>query len=55
VFPYTNGPAWTLDGDPLVIPIKTLETLKLTSTLKGRTLPPKEKRRSVVFRRAAKK
>ena len=55
VFPYTNGPAWTLDGDPLVIPIKTLETLKLTSTNKGRTLPPKEKRRSVVFRRAAKK
>jgi hypothetical protein len=51
VFPYgDNGASWTLDGAPRIVPLKTLE--KVTLTTKER-LPPKERRRTVVFRRAA--
>jgi hypothetical protein len=48
--PYTDGPAWTLDGgDPRIVPIKPLERITVNSTAK--TLPPKNTRRTVVFRR----
>lgn len=50
-FPLTDGPAWTLEGEPRVLPIKPLETLKLRGA--GKPLPPKAVRRTVVFRRQA--
>lgn len=49
VFPYTDGPGWSIDGDPRIIPIKPLERMTVTSPLKK--LPPKAARRTVVFRR----
>jgi hypothetical protein len=54
VVPYTDGPVWTLDGEPRIVPIKPLERVTLTMPMKERELkklPPREKRRSVVFRR----
>jgi hypothetical protein len=53
VFPYTDGPAWTIDGEPRVVPIKPLQRVTVTSTAKN--LPPKATRRTVVFRRQQKK
>jgi hypothetical protein len=53
VFTYTDGPDWTLDDAPRIIPIKTLQTLKLTAS-GHRLLPAKDKRRSVIFRHAVK-
>jgi hypothetical protein len=50
VFPYTDGPAWTLDGEPRIVPIKPLERVQVTASGKDK-LPPKAMRRSVVFRR----
>ena len=52
-FPYTDGPAWTIEGEPRVIPIKPLErvTVSTTTPAAARTLPPKAGRRTVVFRR----
>jgi hypothetical protein len=49
VFPYTDGPAWRVDGEPRVIPIKPLERVTVSASTK--TLPPKAQRRTVVFRR----
>lgn len=49
VFPYSDGPAWKVDGEPRVIPIEPLERITVTSTVKP--LPPKATRRTVVFRR----
>lgn len=49
VFPYTDGPAWTLEGEPRVVPIAPLERVTVTATSKA--LPPKATRRTVVFRR----
>jgi hypothetical protein len=51
-FPLTDGPAWGLDGEPRVVPIKPLERVTVTPGAKTRPLPPKAIRRSVVFRRA---
>ncbi len=49
-FPLTDGPAWTLDGPPRVVPTKPIEKVSLVSTVKG--LPSaKDKRRTVVYRR----
>lgn len=53
VFPLSDGPAWTLDGAPRIMPIKPLEKFILTSSEKH--LPPKETRRTIVFRRQQKK
>jgi hypothetical protein len=47
-FPYTDGPPWKLGDPPRVVPLETLKTVSLAATTK---LPPKEKRKSVVFRR----
>ncbi len=58
VLPLTDGPAWSLEGEPRVVPIEPLHKVTLTMPLKEweiRKLPPKEKRRSVVFRRAVAK
>jgi hypothetical protein len=49
VFPYTDGPAWSLEGEPRIVPIKPLERITVSATTK--TLPPKATRRTVVFRR----
>lgn len=49
VFPYTDGPAWTIDGEPRVVPIAPLQRVKVRSTIKP--LPSKATRRTVVFRR----
>ncbi|MBX3219225.1 MAG: hypothetical protein KF795_01825 [Labilithrix sp.] len=49
VFPYTDGPAWTLESEPRIVPVKPLERVTVTATTK--TLPPKAIRRTVVFRR----
>jgi len=50
VFPFTDGAPWSLDGgEPRIVPVKVLERVVLTTTLKP--LPPREKRRTVVFRR----
>jgi hypothetical protein len=51
VFPYTNGVPWDLGDPPVVVPIKPGETAKLTAFPLPNT--PPEKRRTVVFRRAA--
>lgn len=48
ILPYTNGAAWQVTGEPPHVPIKTLEKITLTASTK--TVPPKEKRRTVVFR-----
>lgn len=49
VIPFTDGPAWTIDGEPRIVAIRPLERVVVTGTTK--TLPPKAKRRTVVFRR----
>jgi len=51
VFPLTDGAPWTLDGPPRIAPLKPVDKVTLTTPLKP--LPPKEKRRTVVFRRQA--
>lgn len=54
-FPYTDGPSWTIDGEPRVIPIKPLERVTVTvstaTPAAARALPPMAARRTVVFRR----
>lgn len=47
--PYSDGPAWTIDGEPRVVPIRPLERVTVRATT--RALPPKATRRTVVFRR----
>lgn len=57
VFPYADDPkaAWNLTtGEPRVVAVKVLEKVKLVTTTKGK-LPSKETRRSIVYRRQAKK
>jgi len=49
-FPYSDGPAWSFDGEPRIVPIAPLARIQVTSTQK---LPPKATRRTVVFRRRA--
>ena len=57
VFPYTDGPAWTIDGEPRIIPIKPLEriTVSTATPATAKSLPPKANRRTVVFRRQTQK
>ena len=53
---YTDGPPWSVEDEPRVVPIKPLQKITLNMAMKERELrklPPKEKRRSVVFRRQA--
>jgi hypothetical protein len=57
IFPYADDPtkSWNITtGEPRIVPVKVLEKVKLVSTVKG-TLPSKDIRRSVVYRRQAKK
>jgi hypothetical protein len=57
IFPYADDAksTWTITtGEPRIVPVKTLEKVKLVSTAKG-ALPSKETRRSVVYRRHVKK
>lgn len=49
VYTLSEDGAWTLDGEPRIVPVKPLEKIVLTSTLKK--LPPKNARHTVVFRR----
>ncbi len=49
VYTLSDGAPWTLDTAPRVVPVKVLEKVVLTSTMK--TLPPKSARHTVVFRR----
>jgi hypothetical protein len=49
VYPLTDGPLWTLDGVPRIVPVKPLEKVTLSAIAK--VLPPKPSRRTVVFRR----
>jgi hypothetical protein len=49
VYTLSDGAPWTLEGAPRVVPVKPLQKIMLTSTLK--TLPPKPARHTVVFRR----
>jgi len=50
VYPLTDGPVWTLDGTPRIVPTRALEKITLTSP-QVKNLPPKASRRTVVFRR----
>jgi len=49
VYTLSDGSPWTLDAAPRIVPVKPLEKIMLTSTMK--TLPPKPARHTVVFRR----
>jgi hypothetical protein len=51
VFPYTSGVPWDLGDAPVVVPLEPGETVKLTTSPLPAT--PPDKRRTVVFRRAA--
>jgi hypothetical protein len=51
IFPYTDGPSWTVTGEPRVVAAPPREKVSLVSTV--RNLPPKASRRTVVFRRQA--
>lgn len=57
VIPYTNGPAWSIDGSTpvAIVPIKPLERVVVNAiTAPGsKPLPPKNTRRTIVFRRRA--
>ena len=48
--PYTDGPAWRLDGEPRIVTVATLQRVTLAPSSRSR-LPPKATRHSVVFRR----
>jgi hypothetical protein len=50
VYPLTDGPAWSLDGAPRIVPARPLEKILLTAP-QLKNLPPKASRRTVVFRR----
>lgn len=50
VYPLTDGPAWSLDGAPRIVPARALEKVLLTAP-QLKNLPPKASRRTVVFRR----
>jgi hypothetical protein len=52
VYPLSDGPAWTLDDAPRIVPVRPLERVTLSALVK--TLPPKAMRRTVVFRRQTK-
>ena len=53
--PYTDGPAWSLDGEPRIVPLATLQrvTLVAVATPPRGKLPPKAARHTIVFRRTA--
>ncbi len=57
VIPYTNGPAWSIDGSTpvAIVPIKPLErvVVNAVTTPGSKPLPPKNTRRTIVFRRRA--
>lgn len=57
VIPLTDGPPWTIDGEPRVIPIRPLERLTVSPARPtvAVKLPPKAIRRTVVFRRQVEK
>ncbi len=50
-FPYTNGLPWDLGDTPVAVDLKPGDTVKLTASPLPNT--PADKRRTVVFRRAA--
>lgn len=52
VYTLSDADAWTLDDAPRVVPVKPLEKVTLTTSIKN--LPPKGSRRTVVFRRVKK-
>lgn len=52
VYTLTDGPVWTLEGAPRIVPSRALEKITLTSP-QLKNLPPKASRRTVVFRRQA--
>ncbi len=54
VYPLTDGPAWTLDGPPRIVPTRALQKIMLSAP-QVKKLPPQPSRRTVVFRRATKK
>lgn len=49
VYPLSDGPPWTLDDAPHIVPVKPLEKVTLHAMVK--VLPPKAARRTVIFRR----
>jgi hypothetical protein len=52
VYPLTDGPAWTIDGTPRIVPTRALQKVVLTAP-QVKKLPPQPSRRTVVFRRAS--
>ena len=52
VFPLSKSTPWTVDGTPEITPLKPLERVTVTTT--DRKFPPKDKRRTIVFRRVTK-
>ena len=50
--PYTDGPAWSIDGEPRVVPLATLQRTSLFAAPKSK-LPPKAARHTIVFRRSS--
>jgi hypothetical protein len=49
VYALSDGPPWTLDEAPRIVPVKPLEKVTLHAMIT--TLPPKPSRRTVIFRR----
>lgn len=49
VYALSDGPPWTLDDAPRIVPVKPLEKVTLHAMVK--VLPPKAARRTVIFRR----
>jgi hypothetical protein len=49
LLPYTDGPAWTLDGEPRIVALRPGGRVALSA--KGSVLLPLAERRTVVFRR----
>lgn len=52
VYPLTDGPAWTIDSPPRIVPARALQKIMLSAP-QLKNLPPKATRRTVVFRRTA--
>lgn len=50
VYALSDGPAWTLDREPRVVALQPLQRVTLSS--RGKNLPSKATRRTVVFRRS---
>jgi len=52
VYTLSDGKPWTLDTPPRIVPMKPLEKVILSPTIK--TMPPKSARHTVIFRRSTK-